>query len=359
MSQPSTGTTPAAGGYTTVDNRFQGGHRTGLIAVLFRDARGAATNISPHSDAAGTYNWSPFAQDDSLREDLFAELRVGGFWLPNEETNEGWYLAGAFGEGNGPSTKPSIDTDDQMIEQSNWPFESQITKQDEPFTFQALQNLQPAIQRLAKNLPLVDSAGDTLVELPGQADAGWSQPLESDEPLRQFLLYGIRKRGGKYVYEVDAYDACRLSNKGERTYGKKGTAAELTYRPVPSGYFMAAQDGEYKPIIKHTFVGGEAWTDLYGSPTSQYTVTLGSPSDGTFTLTYGGETTATIAYDAASSAVKSALVALDDGYGTSDWTVTGSNGGPYTVTVPSVAKALTGSGAGLTGGTFSVAAVSS
>lgn len=358
MSQPTTGTTPAAGGYTTVDNRFQGGHRTGLIAVLFRDARGAATNISPVSDSSGTYGWSPFATDEGLRDDLFAELRVGGFWVPNPDTNEGWYLAGAFGEGNGPSTKPSIDTEDQMIEQSNWPFESQITKQDEPFTFQALQNLQPAIQRLRKNLPLADGDGNTLVEGPGVEGAGWSQPLEGDEPLRQFLLYGIRKRGGKYLYEVDAYDACRLSNVGERTYGKKGTAAELTYRPVPSGYFMGLQDGEYKPIIKHTFVGGEAWTDLYGSPVSQYTVTLGSPSAGTFTLTYGGLTTATIAYDAANSAVKTALVNLDDGYSTSDWTVTGSSGGPYTVTVPTIAKSLTGSGAGLTDGTFSVAAVS-
>ena len=356
MSQPATGTTPAAGGYTTVDNRFQGGHRSGLIAVLFRDARGASTNISPHADSAGTYGWSPFASDNSLREDLFAELRVGGFWVPNEDENEGWYLAGAFGEGNGPSTKPSIDTEDQMIEQSNWPFESQITKQDEPFTFQALQNLQPAIQRLRKNLPLSDSDGATLVEGPGGDAAGWSQPLESDEPLRQFLLYGIRKRGGKYLYEVDAYDACRLSNVGERTYGKKGTAAEFTYRPIPSGYFMGLQDGEYKPIIKHTFVGGEAWTDLYGSPTSTYTVTLGSPSSGDFTLTYGGLTTAAISYDAIGSAVKAALVALDDGYGTSDWTVSGSGGGPYTVTVPTIAKSLTGSGSGLTAGTFSVAA---
>lgn len=83
------------------------------------------------------------------------------------------------------------------------------------------------------------------------------------------------------------------------------------------------------------------------------TVTLGSPSGGTFTLTYRGRTTDTIAYNATAAAVKSALVALDDGYSASNWTVTGSSGGPYTITTPG--GAVTGSGASLTGGTFSVA----
>ncbi|AVO21617.1 major tail protein [Mycobacterium phage MooMoo] len=261
MTQPLTGTTPAAGGYTTVDNRFQGGHRTGLIAVLFRDALGASTNISPHN-ANGTVRWSPFAQDGQLRDDLFAQRLVDGVWVENETENEGWYLAGAFGEGNGPKTRPSIDTDDQMIEQSNWPFESDITKQDEPFTFQALQNLQPAIQRLLNNLPLADESGASLVELPGGADAGWSQVVDAEKVGRQFLLYGIRKKAGRYLYEVEAYDYATLSDKGERTFGKKGTAAEMTFKPEPSGYFMAMVDGEYRPIIKHTFVGGAAWDSL-------------------------------------------------------------------------------------------------
>uniref|UniRef100_UPI003C30EB85 Major tail protein n=1 Tax=Mycolicibacterium phage Mycofy1 TaxID=3349809 RepID=UPI003C30EB85 len=262
MTQPLTGTTPAAGGYTTVDNRLQGGHRTGLIAVAFRDALGTSTNISPHN-ANGSVRWSPLAQDGQLRDDLFAHRLENGVWVENTNPNEGWYLAGAFGEGNGPSSRPSIDTDDQMIEQSNWPFESDITKQDEPFTFQALQNLYPAIQRLANNLPLSDANGNPLVELPGEAD-GFSQPVDAEKIGRQFLLYGIRKKEGRYLYEVDAYDLAYLNNKGERKFGKRGTAAELTFKPEPSGYFMAMVDGEYKPIIKHTFIGGPAWDALAG-----------------------------------------------------------------------------------------------
>jgi hypothetical protein len=261
MTQPATGTAPAAGGYLDVDNRFQGGHRTGLIAVLFRDAHGADTDISPHT-SAGAYNWSPFAVDGQLRDDLFAEKRVDGFWIPNATTNEGWYLAGAFGEGNGPSTKPSIDTDEQMIEQLKVPFETERTKQSDPFTFQALQNLQPAIMRLRNDLPLADAAGATLVETVGEPDAGWSQPLSQDKIGRQFLLYAIRKRAGSYVYEVEGYDYATLTGVGDRQMGKKGKAAELTYTPEPSGFFMAMVDGEYRPIIKHTWVGGPAWEAL-------------------------------------------------------------------------------------------------
>lgn len=86
--------------------------------------------------------------------------------------------------------------------------------------------------------------------------------------------------------------------------------------------------------------------------TLQALVTItGTPTGGTFTLTVAGKTTAGIAYNAAASAVKSALVALDDGYSASDFTVTGSNGGPFTITYPSGLGAVTASGASLTGGT--------
>jgi hypothetical protein len=85
------------------------------------------------------------------------------------------------------------------------------------------------------------------------------------------------------------------------------------------------------------------------------TVTItGSPTGGTFTLTYAGQTTAAIAYNAAASAVQSALVALSN-IASGDVAVTGSSGGPYTVTFGgaladrNVAQ-MTASGAGLTGG---------
>ena len=68
---------------------------------------------------------------------------------------------------------------------------------------------------------------------------------------------------------------------------------------------------------------------------------------GTFTLTYGGQTTSAIAYNAATSAVQSALVALSS-VGSGHVTVTGSAGN-YVVVFTTVTGTLTGSGSSLTG----------
>lgn len=92
---------------------------------------------------------------------------------------------------------------------------------------------------------------------------------------------------------------------------------------------------------------------------NDYTVTLGSPSAGTFTLTFNGVTTSGIAYNAWASTVQTAVTGLSS-VGAGNATVSGSTGGPYTVrftgALANTSNALTGSGTGLTGGTFSVAA---
>jgi len=81
----------------------------------------------------------------------------------------------------------------------------------------------------------------------------------------------------------------------------------------------------------------------------------GTPTGGTFTLTFGGDETAAIAYDAAASAVQSALEALDS-IGPGNVSVSGSAGGPYTITfINDLADenvgAITSDPASLTGGT--------
>jgi hypothetical protein len=87
------------------------------------------------------------------------------------------------------------------------------------------------------------------------------------------------------------------------------------------------------------------------------TVSLGSPSAGTFTLTYKGQTTTALAYNASSAAVQTALLALGSNViPASSVSVSGGAGGPYTVafllTLLTDTTAMTGSGASLTGGTF-------
>lgn len=92
------------------------------------------------------------------------------------------------------------------------------------------------------------------------------------------------------------------------------------------------------------------------------TVTItGTPTGGTFTLTYAGQTTAGIAFDAAAAAVLAALEALSN-IAPGDVVVGGGPGPgtPYTVTfaatLGNVAQ-MTASGAGLTGGVSPAVAV--
>lgn len=81
----------------------------------------------------------------------------------------------------------------------------------------------------------------------------------------------------------------------------------------------------------------------------------GSPTGGVFTLTFGAQTTTGIAYNAAASAVQSALQALSS-IGSGNALVTGANGGPWQVQfTASLGQAsqslLTKDATGLTGGT--------
>jgi hypothetical protein len=63
----------------------------------------------------------------------------------------------------------------------------------------------------------------------------------------------------------------------------------------------------------------------------QTATVTGGPTGGTFTLTFNGQTTAAIAYNATAAAVQSALEALSN-VNPGDIKVTGNAGGPYTLT---------------------------
>lgn len=266
VNQPTTGTTWDAGGYADVDNRFLEG-RTKLVAVAMRDARGTFTDLSPHN-ADGSVRWSPFAVDGQLRGDLFDKIRLNGVWQKNPSDNEGFEYVGAFKDGSGPTSKPKVDNDPFNIVQSIYPFDYTIVSQTLPFTFTPVETAKPLVRRLENNLPLNAADGTNLVELPGAIGAGWGSPVDSDNIDRQVLLVRARNMAGKKLYTVDGYNLVRFSDIGEAKLGdKKDSAArDLTFEPLPDGLFMAMIDGVYKPIVKWTWSGGDAWAGLGGSP---------------------------------------------------------------------------------------------
>lgn len=92
-----------------------------------------------------------------------------------------------------------------------------------------------------------------------------------------------------------------------------GTHYDATTKVVPSGLALAKVGGYLAPFA--------------GVAEVQTVTITGSPTGGTFTLTYDGETTAAMAYDASAADVQSALEALSNIDGV---TVTGT--GPYVVT---------------------------
>ena len=236
MSIPATGTSWRAGGFGDVDARFN--TRGGLAAILIRDNRGAATNISPwQAGNPPTRNWSPFAQDGNPRDDLFAHVLVDGDWITNPDPNEGFHLIGALTEDGGPERAPDITQDNQMILQSNMPFDSDLTGEGLTINFTGVETVKPLLKRLRMNLALADEDGNSLVEDPGTADFNIGKPIDTESPEYQIILMFARRKRG--------------------------------YTVLPDPYFVGKDpnnptSNELIPIYSCEWVSGESWTDIKG-----------------------------------------------------------------------------------------------
>lgn len=287
MAIPATGTTFSGAGFETNDPEFI--RRGKAVALIVRDARGSATDISPHN-SDGSVRWSPFSQDNKLRGDMFARRKVNGFYVTVADANEGFLHGGSFKDGEGPVSKPKISSDHLMRVQSNYPYDSDLTEESEAFSFTLLDTANPVYQRLRNNRPLCDANGNLLLEDPGQADVGFGRLLNGANPGRQFILVRERKWNGLPIYSATGYALARLDDIGNSKMGdKKDTeGAELSYLPLPDGYFMAYQDGEYQDVITYTWWGGAGWTALGGVPTlsASAPVATAGGTAGTATLAF-------------------------------------------------------------------------
>jgi len=139
----------------------------------------------------------------------------------------------------------------------------------------------------------------------------------------------------------------------------KSFASHIDVKPKTDVKFTLHEGPVARSIIAALRVGQTYFlrVDAQGSLIENFfTVGVGAATAGTFTLTYKTQTTAAIAYNATASAVAAALTALSS-IGTGNVTVTGT-APTWTVTMTGTlandSTAMTGSGTGLTGGTFAI-----
>lgn len=147
-----------------------------------------------------------------------------------------------------------------------------------------------------------------------------------------------------------------------RTYTSFG--GHIDMRPKAGVKFTIYEDSVARGIVSQLASGTRYFLRLNGTSSvlteNSFLVSLGSPSSGSFSLTYKGQTASGIAYNALASTVQTDLGNLST-IGSGNVTVTGSAGGPYTVLLTGPlandsADALTGSGGSLVGGTFAITA---
>jgi hypothetical protein len=129
---------------------------------------------------------------------------------------------------------------------------------------------------------------------------------------------------------------------------------------VAGVHYEAATAWEPRNTLKSGIALGKVTASGLYAPYSgvssevQSVTVTGSPTGGTFTLTYSGQTTAAIPFDAQAIQVQHALEALSN-IAVGDVLVDGGPGGPYYVRFAGTlagtdVAAMTASGAGLTGG---------
>ena len=127
--------------------------------------------------------------------------------------------------------------------------------------------------------------------------------------------------------------------------GSSGDALTLTARVPGEPFFVTVRSGDSDATNQTT---DEIQTIVIGN----------APTGGTFTLTYGANTTGNIAYNASAATVQTALTGLAS-IGSGNCVVTGPDGGPWRVQFTGSLAAqnlplITGSRANLTGGTAAV-----
>lgn len=165
------------------------------------------------------------------------------------------------------------------------------------------------------------------------------KPPKKPQPTEATLFMRIID-GGRAQYRH--YDRTEILGADSEEFDVENLAG----LPV-AATILGAEDSDYLGEI--TVPAGMGANEI------QVVTITGAPTGGTFTLTFDGQTTGTIVYNATAAAVQTALEALSN-IATGDVAVTGSTGGPWTVEFQGTyagvdVPQMTASSTGLTGGT--------
>lgn len=167
--------------------------------------------------------------------------------------------------------------------------------------------------------------------------------------------------GANNAYVTDALVTVGLGleyTDGEEIIQRNGAGRNCLYYRAPDTLTRGIVDAltfcSPDPNVLQFLIGGNVITRAATSETQTITIS-GTPTGGTFTLTFDGQTTAPIAFDAVNTAVDTALEALSN-LEVGDVTVSGGPGPgtPFVVTfLASLGDVplMTANGAGLIGGT--------
>lgn len=164
-----------------------------------------------------------------------------------------------------------------------------------------------------------------------------------DDPGQNFLRKKGRQTGTANIVTARIYRRDDLPDAYEAETTVKWTdSAAGDTNALQEFSFTLSGRGKPRDIMK----------PLVPSGAQVFSVGVGAATAGTFTLTWNGKTTSALAYNATAAAIKTALVALDDGYVAADFTTSGT-APTWSVTVPG--GVVTGDGTALTGGALTVA----
>ena len=263
MAQPAEGTTLAAGGFLDIHKPFV--ERGGAQWVAIRDNRGEETDMSPFEDDGVTVKWSPFAQDNKLRADLWIRPRVNGKFVYNDSQNEGWWHTGANAEAGGAEREPNTSSSDLKALQSIYPVDSALTEKFYTVSWISLNTADPLIHRLEADQVLCDAQGEPLVPLPGESNYFAGPTLSDVQPEFQLMLGFARRTSGGFIYRVEGYPAVKLdAQASKRRSIEDADTFEPTYKVLPNEYFMVPDpegSGSLVPGYFGVWFGGPGWSE--------------------------------------------------------------------------------------------------